>query len=119
MALAPCKLNFFFWLRWVFVAAHRFSLVAGSGGYSLAAVLRPFTAAASLAEQEIFDQFATLSRGKISIFVSHRLWGAVGADKIFVLSHGEIAEVGNHRELMEKKGEYHRLFSTQAEKYQE
>lgn len=73
----------------------------------------------AIAEREIFDRLFELSRDKLTIFVSHRLWGAVGADKIVVLSHGEIAEIGNHRELMEKKGEYHRLFSTQAEKYQE
>ena len=73
----------------------------------------------AIAEREIFDRLFELSKDKLTVFVSHRLWGAVGADKIVVLSHGEIAEVGNHRELMEKKGEYHRLFSTQAEKYQE
>ena len=71
----------------------------------------------AIAEREIFDRLSDLSRDKLTIFVSHRLWGAVGADKIVVLSDGKIAEIGNHKELMERKGEYHRLFSTQAEKY--
>ena len=70
-----------------------------------------------LAEEEIFNRFAALSDNKISIFVSHRLSSATRADKIIVLNNGAISEMGNHRQLMEKKGEYHHLFSTQAEHY--
>ena len=71
----------------------------------------------ALAEQEIFDQFAELSRGRISIFVSHRLSSAVTADKIVVLKNGEVSELGTHTELMAKNGDYHLLFSTQAQRY--
>ena len=71
----------------------------------------------ALAEQAIFDQFAELSEGKIAIFVSHRLSSAVGADKIVVLKDGKVSELGTHRELMEKRGLYHLLFSTQASNY--
>jgi ABC-type multidrug transport system fused ATPase/permease subunit len=71
----------------------------------------------ALAEQEIFDQFAELSRGKISIFVSHRLSSAVTADKIVVLKNGMITEEGTHFELMAKRGDYELLFSTQAQHY--
>jgi ABC-type multidrug transport system fused ATPase/permease subunit len=71
----------------------------------------------ALAEQEIFDQFAELSRGKISIFVSHRLSSAVTADKIVVLKNGMITEEGTHSELMAKRGDYELLFSTQAQHY--
>ena len=38
----------YFWLCWVFIAAHGFSLVAMSGGYSLVAVLRLLIVVASL-----------------------------------------------------------------------
>ncbi len=72
-----------------------------------------------LAEQEVFNQFASLGDNKISVFVSHRLSSATVADKIVVLRGGEIAEIGNHKELMEKKGEYFKLFSTQAKHYRE
>ncbi len=79
----------------------------------------PTAALDALAEQEIFNQFATLSRGKISIFVSHRLSSAVTADKIVVLKDGRITELGTHRELMERGGDYQLLFSTQASRYME
>ena len=73
----------------------------------------------ALAEQEIFDQFAELSKGKISIFVSHRLSSAVTADKIVVLKNGTVSELGTHAELMAAGGDYKLLFSTQAQRYTE
>ena len=79
----------------------------------------PTAALDAMAEQEIFNQFAELSQGKISIFVSHRLSSAVTAGKIVVLKDGKITELGTHKELMEKGGDYHLLFSTQASRYTE
>jgi ABC-type multidrug transport system fused ATPase/permease subunit len=70
-----------------------------------------------MAEQEIFNQFDRLRRDKTTIFVSHRLSSAANADKIIVLKNGEIAEIGSHLQLMEKRGEYYTLFSTQAKRY--
>ena len=70
-----------------------------------------------LAEQEVFNKFTTLSEGKLSIFVSHRLSGATTAGKIIVLSGGEVAEMGNHTDLMNMRGIYHELFTTQAKRY--
>ena len=72
-----------------------------------------------MAEQEIFNQFDTLREGKTTIFVSHRLSSAVIASKILVLEYGELIEEGNHHELMEKKGKYYDLFTTQAKRYLE
>ncbi|MBR3837683.1 MAG: ABC transporter ATP-binding protein [Clostridia bacterium] len=70
-----------------------------------------------LAEQEIFRQFDELRDQKTSIFVSHRLSSATVADQILVLENGRIVESGSHRDLMEKKGKYYQLFSTQASRY--
>lgn len=70
-----------------------------------------------MAEQEIFNRFDQLRKDKTSIFVSHRLSSATTANKILVLEYGELIEQGSHKELMEAKGKYHTLFSTQAKRY--
>ena len=70
-----------------------------------------------MAEQEIFNRFDELRKDKTSIFVSHRLSSATTADKILVLEYGQLIESGSHRELMEAKGKYYQLFSTQAKRY--
>ena len=70
-----------------------------------------------MAEQEIFNRFDELRKDKTSIFVSHRLSSATTADKIFVLEYGELIESGSHKELMEARGKYYTLFSTQAKRY--
>ena len=71
----------------------------------------------AIAEKEIFDKFTELSRDKLTVFVSHRLSSAVTAGKIVVLRDGKIVEIGTHKELMEREGDYHYLFTTQAERY--
>ena len=73
----------------------------------------------AIAEQEIFNQFDALRKGKTTLFVSHRLSSATTADRIIVLANGSIAEEGTHRCLMEKQGMYYKLFSTQAQRYRE
>ena len=73
----------------------------------------------ALAEKEIFDKFTELSRDKLTVFVSHRLSSAVTAGKIVVLRDGKIVEIGTHKELMDREGDYHYLFTTQAERYNE
>ena len=71
----------------------------------------------AIAEQEIYSKFDELRKGKTAIFVSHRLSSATTADKIIVIDAGKVTEVGNHKELMQNKGTYYELFSTQARRY--
>ncbi len=71
----------------------------------------------AIAEQEIYNQFDRLRKDKTTIFVSHRLSSATVANKIIVLEHGAVIEIGDHSELMKKKGTYYELFSTQAKRY--
>ena len=71
----------------------------------------------AIAEQEIFNQFDLLRKDKTTFFVSHRLSSATMATKILVLDNGALVEEGTHRELMEKEGVYHKLFTTQANRY--
>ena len=72
-----------------------------------------------MAEQEIFNRFDKLRQDKTTIFVSHRLSSATVASKIVVLEYGELIEEGTHKELMERKGRYWELFTTQASRYVE
>ncbi|KAH8883215.1 P-loop containing nucleoside triphosphate hydrolase protein [Thozetella sp. PMI_491] len=48
-------------------------------------------------------------RTRTTVAVAHRLSTIKGADVIFVFSHGRIAEVGSHEELLEKKGMYYQM----------
>lgn len=77
----------------------------------------PTAALDAIAEQEIYDRFAELSKHKLTVLVSHRLSSAVTATKILVISDGMLAESGTHEELMAASGIYHHLFSTQAKHY--
>ena len=77
----------------------------------------PTAALDPLAEQEVFNQFSALAKGKIAVFVSHKLSSAVSASKIVVIDGGTVAEVGNHEQLMALRGRYYELFSTQAKRY--
>ena len=88
--------------------------------YSTSDVLildEPTASLDAIAEQEIFNTFDQLRRDKTTIFVSHRLSSATVASKIVVLEYGEVVEEGTHAELMEKRGKYYELFSTQAKRY--
>ncbi len=69
------------------------------------------------AEYEVFLRFAELTRGKMSVLISHRFSTVRMADRILVLSQGEITEQGSHRELVELGGLYAELFELQAAGY--
>lgn len=77
----------------------------------------PTAALDPIAEKNVFDQFDRLRENKMTIFVSHRLSSATGADMIVVLEDGCVIETGTHAQLMAQGGKYHELFTVQAEKY--
>ncbi|MHC4944306.1 MAG: ABC transporter ATP-binding protein, partial [Planctomycetota bacterium] len=56
---------------------------------------------------------AELTRKRTSIIIAHRLSTIQNADKIIVLHKGEMAEEGNHQELLSKRGLYWRLYQLQ------
>lgn len=90
--------------------------------YKRSAVLildEPTAALDPLAEAAVFDRFAKEGEGRITILVSHRLSGATEAKVVAVLEEGRLVEYGSHRDLMERGGRYHRLFSVQAKNYVE
>ncbi|MBQ7994634.1 MAG: ABC transporter ATP-binding protein [Bacilli bacterium] len=57
--------------------------------------------------------FDELMKGKTSFVVAHRLSTIVNSDLILVMKDGEIVESGTHKELLEKKGFYHKMYSSQ------
>lgn len=70
-------------------------------------------------ESEQLIQYATgkLTQNRTSLIIAHRLATIQKADKILVMEKGEIAESGNHQELLRKGGIYKRLFELQFKGY--
>ncbi|WP_430075418.1 ABC transporter ATP-binding protein [Paenibacillus ferrarius] len=64
-------------------------------------------------ELKIQEALKTLLAGRTSFIVAHRLSTIRGADKIVVLDHGRMMEMGNHEELMREKGIYYGLIQAQ------
>jgi len=64
-------------------------------------------------EVKIQNALKVLLKGRTSFMVAHRLSTIRSADKIIVLDHGEIKEMGNHEQLMEHKGIYCGLVEAQ------
>ncbi len=68
----------------------------------------------SAIEAQIQTAVATLMAGRTSIAIAHRLSTVVEADEILVLHHGEVVERGTHRQLLDRRGLYDRLYRLQA-----
>lgn len=66
-------------------------------------------------EDDIIKAIVNLKGEKTVILISHRLKNVIHSDKIFVLNNGELVEQGNHVELVNKNGQYNRLYSTQID----
>ena len=64
-------------------------------------------------ERLIQQGIASLLKGRTSFIVAHRLSTIKQASRIFFIKNRQIAEMGSHQELLEKKGEYYHLYMAQ------
>ena len=69
----------------------------------------------TITEQKIQKAIDTIVQGRTSLMIAHRLSTVVNADCSLVVKEGKIIEQGLHKELLEKKGYYHELFTRQYE----
>ncbi|MCI9436884.1 MAG: ABC transporter ATP-binding protein [Lachnospiraceae bacterium] len=78
----------------------------------------PTAALDAIAENQLYQKYNELTRGRTSLFISHRLASTRFCDRIIMLEDGHVVEQGSHEELMEKKGVYYQLFQVQSHYYQ-
>ena len=79
----------------------------------------PTSALDPMAETAIYEKYHTLSEGKTTVFISHRLASTKFCNRILFFEDGGIQEDGTHEELMEKQGRYAEMFSIQSQYYKE
>jgi ABC-type multidrug transport system fused ATPase/permease subunit len=73
-------------------------------------------------EAEIFNRILAYlgdpaTRGCTTILISHRFSTVRHADRICVLEHGRVIELGTHEELMSRGGRYRTMFDLQAQRF--
>jgi ATP-binding cassette, subfamily B, bacterial len=68
-------------------------------------------------EAEIFNRILKATRHTTTILISHRFSTVRHADRICVLEHGKVVELGNHDELMALDGRYRTMFDLQASRF--
>ena len=68
-------------------------------------------------EAEIFDRLLTATRHCTTILISHRFSTVRHANRICVLEHGRVLELGTHDELMALGGRYRTMFDLQAQRF--
>jgi ABC-type multidrug transport system fused ATPase/permease subunit len=79
----------------------------------------PTAALDPIAENEIYQKYADLTRGKTSIYISHRLASTRFCDRIILIDGHAITETGTHDELMRLGGKYAEMFEVQSHYYKQ
>ena len=70
-------------------------------------------------EHEIYTKFDEISKGKTTLYITHRLASTQFCDKVIVLKEGAIEALGTHSELIKNNKYYSELYEMQAEFYRD
>jgi len=104
--------------QWQRVALTR-ALIAVKRGAGVVLLDEPTAQLDVRGEAEIFERLLAATRHCTTILISHRFSTVRHADRICVLEHGRVVELGTHDELMALGGRYRTMFDLQAQRFQE
>jgi ATP-binding cassette, subfamily B, bacterial len=104
--------------QWQRVALAR-ALCAVKVGAGLVLLDEPTAQLDVRGEAEIFERILAATRHATTILISHRFSTVRQADRICVLEHGRVVELGSHDELMALGGRYRTMFDLQASRFGE
>ena len=102
--------------QWQRVALAR-ALAAVASGAGVVLLDEPTAQLDVRGEAEIFDRVLAATRQCTTILISHRFSTVRHADRICVLEHGRVVELGSHQELMSAGGRYRTMFDLQAKRF--
>jgi ATP-binding cassette subfamily B protein len=103
--------------QWQRVALAR-ALCAVKMGAGLVLLDEPTAQLDVRGESEIFERILKATRRATTILISHRFSTVRHADRICVLEHGKVIELGSHDELMAAGGRYRTMFELQASRFE-
>jgi ATP-binding cassette subfamily B protein len=102
--------------QWQRVALAR-ALCAVARGAGVVVLDEPTAQLDVRGEAEIFERLIAATRHCTTILISHRFSTVRHADRICVLEHGRVVELGTHDELIAKGGRYRTMFDLQAKRF--
>lgn len=79
----------------------------------------PTAALDPIAEEDIYRKYHEMTKGKSSVYISHRLASTRFCDRIILIDQAGICEEGTHEELIRLGGEYAKLYEVQSHYYRE
>jgi ATP-binding cassette, subfamily B, bacterial len=103
--------------QWQRVALAR-ALCAVQRGAGLVLLDEPTAQLDVRGEADVFDRVLQATRDVTTILISHRFSTVRHADRICVLEHGRVVELGSHDELMALGGRYKTMFELQAKRFE-